>query len=49
MVGPSGSGESSLLPAGLIPNLRTTSTARCSIRRRTTAQPGRCPAHGTSV
>ncbi|MGW7550147.1 nSTAND1 domain-containing NTPase [Streptomyces rimosus] len=47
--GPSGSGEPSLLRAGLIPNLRTTSTARCSIRRRTTTKPGRCPAHGTSV
>ncbi|WP_324607241.1 nSTAND1 domain-containing NTPase [Streptomyces rimosus] len=49
LAGPSGSGESSLLRAGLIPNLRTASTARCSIRRRTTAKPGRCPVHGTSV
>ncbi|WP_399199089.1 hypothetical protein [Streptomyces sp. WAC 06725] len=49
LAGPSGSGEPSLLRAGLIPNLRTTSPARCSIRRRTTAKPGRCPAHATSV
>ncbi|QCX81982.1 hypothetical protein C9F11_42010 [Streptomyces sp. YIM 121038] len=49
LAGPSGSGESSLPRAGPVPTLRTASTARCSIRRRTTAKPGRCPAHGTSV
>ncbi|WP_341865877.1 hypothetical protein [Streptomyces monomycini] len=41
LVGPSGTGESSLLRAGPIPNLRTTPTVRCPIRRRTTAKPGR--------